>query len=108
MKKLRINSLFILVLVLSIIILFQGKTFVPIASYFLIIAVIIRIMMIEENQYKFKEQVIQKLKAEQLEWIHKELNQACESNDIEEIKKTLYSLDSQLYLLHHKTKGKDL
>ncbi|MGV9001154.1 hypothetical protein ACN9TI_13780 [Lactococcus lactis] len=60
MKKLRINSLFILVLVLSIIILFQGKTFVPIASYFLIIAVIIRIMMIEENQYKFKEQVIQK------------------------------------------------
>lgn len=99
MKKSQMNSLFILGLVLSIINFLQGKVFVPIASYFLIMAAIIRIMRIEENQYKFKEQVIQKLKAEQLEWLHKELNQACESNEIEEIKKTLYSLDHQLYLL---------
>lgn len=44
---------------------------------------------------------IQNLKSKQADWIHKELNQVCESNDIEDIKKTLYSLDSKLYSSHY-------
>ena len=67
--------------------------------YFLIIAAIIEGMIVEDNQYKFKEQEIQNLRLEQMDWIHKELNQECESNDIEDIKITLHSLDSKLYLL---------
>lgn len=62
-------------------------------------AAIIEVMIVEDNQYNFKEKEIQNLKLEQMDWIHKELNQACESNDIEELKKTLHSLDSKLYLL---------
>lgn len=87
--------LFIGILALSIIFFLQGKSFVPTACYFLIMAAIIEVMI----QYKLKKIEIQKLKSEQADWIHKELNQACESNDIEELKKTLHSLDSKLYLL---------
>lgn len=88
-------------LVLSIIIFLQGKSFVPIACYFLIMAAIIEVMIVEIDQYKLKEMEIQNLKSKQADWIHKELNQVCESNDIEDIKKTLYSLDSKLYSSHY-------
>lgn len=90
-----IRMLFIGILALSIIFFLKGKSFVPTACYFLIMAAIIEVMI----QYKLKKIEIQKLKSEQADWIHKELNQACESNDIEELKKTLHSLDSKLYLL---------
>ncbi|MGV9036561.1 hypothetical protein ACN9TC_12965 [Lactococcus lactis] len=93
--------LFIGMLTLSIIIFLQGKSFVPTACYFLIMAAIIEVMIIEGDQYKLKEMEIQNLKSKQANWIHKELNQACESNDIEDIKKTLYSLDSKLYSSHY-------
>lgn len=93
--------LFIGMIALSIIFFLQGKSFVPTACYFLIMAAIIEVMIFEDNQYNFKEKEIQKLKSEQADWIHKELNQACESNDIEDIKKSLYSLDSKLYSSHY-------
>lgn len=64
-------------------------------------AAIIEVMIVEDNQYNFKEKEIQNLKLEQMDWIHKELNQACESNDIEKLKKILHSLDSKLYLTHN-------
>lgn len=96
--------LFIGMLALSIIFFLQGKSFVPTACYFLIMAAIIEVMI----QYKLKKIEIQKLKSGQADWIHKELNQACESNDIDDIKRNLHRLDSQLYLLHHKAKGKGL
>lgn len=41
-----------------------------------------------------REAVIQ-----QINWIHEELNSACECNDIAELKKKLHVLDSRLYLL---------
>lgn len=104
MKLSRTRMLFVGMLVLSIIIFLQGKSFVPIACYFLIMAAIIEVMIVEIDQYKFKEYEIQNLKVEQMDWIHKELNQACESNDIEELKKTLHNLDSKLYLLHNHVK----
>lgn len=43
---------------------------------------------------KNREAVIQKIN-----WIHEELNSACECNDIAELKKKLHVLDSRLYLL---------
>lgn len=43
---------------------------------------------------KNREAVIQKMN-----WIHEELNSACECNDIDEVKKKLHVLDSRLYLL---------
>ena len=43
---------------------------------------------------KNKEVAIQKIN-----WIHEELNSACECNDIAEVKKKLHVLDSRLYLL---------
>lgn len=43
---------------------------------------------------KNREAVIQKIN-----WIHEELNSACEYNDIAEVKKKLHVLDSRLYLL---------
>ena len=43
---------------------------------------------------KIREAVIQ-----QINWIHEELNSACECNDIAELKKKLHVLDSRLYLL---------
>ena len=43
---------------------------------------------------KNREAVIQ-----QINWIHEELNSACECNDIAELKKKLHVLDSRLYLL---------
>lgn len=43
---------------------------------------------------KNREAVIQKMN-----WIHEELNLACECNDIDEVKKKLHVLDSRLYLL---------
>lgn len=44
---------------------------------------------------------------EQIDWIHKELNLACESNDIDNIKMRLHELDSKLYLLSHDIKRKE-
>lgn len=92
--------------IISFIFILFGKSFVSLACYFLIVAAIVEIMVVEENQNNFKKQDIQSIKLEQIEWIHKELNQVCESNDIDDIKRNLYHLDSQLYLLHHKAKGK--
>lgn len=43
---------------------------------------------------KNKEVAIQKIN-----WIHEELNSACDCNDIAELKKKLHVLDSMLYLL---------
>lgn len=43
---------------------------------------------------KNREAVIQ-----QINWIHEELNSACECNDIAELKKKLHVFDSRLYLL---------
>lgn len=108
MKLSIMRKLIILNFIISFIFILFGKSFVPLACYFLIIAAIVEIIIVEENQYKFKKQDIQSVKVEQIEWIHKELNQVCESNDVDEIKKNLYHLDSQLYLLHHKAKGKGL
>ncbi len=45
---------------------------------------------------KNREAVIQ-----QINWIHEELNSACECNDIAELKKKLHVLDSRLYLYIH-------
>lgn len=108
MKFSRTRMLFIGMLALSMIIFLQGKSFVPTACYFLIMAAIIEVMIVEGDRYKLKEMEIQNLKSKQTDWIHKELNQACESNDIEDIKKTLYSLDSKLYLsLIHENSSKE-
>ena len=52
--------------------------------------VIINKLRISKN----KEVAIQKIN-----WIHEELNSACECNDIAELKKKLHVLDSRLYLL---------
>lgn len=52
--------------------------------------VIINKLRISKN----KEVAIQKIN-----WIHEELNSACECNDIAEVKKKLHVLDSRLYLL---------
>ncbi|KST79073.1 hypothetical protein E34_1024 [Lactococcus lactis subsp. lactis] len=108
MKLSIMRKLMILNFIISFIFILFGKSFVPLACYFLIIAAIVEIMIVEENQYKFKKQDIQSVKVEQIEWIHKELNQVCESNDVDEIKRNLNHLDSQLYLLHHNAKGKGL
>lgn len=104
--KLIMRKLMILNSIISFIFILLGKSFVSLACYFLIVAAIVEIMVVEENQNNFKKQDIQSIKLEQIEWIHKELNQVCESNDIDDIKRNLYHLDSQLYLLHHKVKGK--
>ncbi|WP_349652170.1 hypothetical protein [Lactococcus lactis] len=76
--------LFIGMLALSIIIFLQGKSFVPTACYFLIMAAILEVMIVEIDQYKLKEMEIQNLK------------------------KSLYSLDSKLYLsLIHENSSKE-
>ena len=108
MKISIMRKLLILNLIISVVFVFFGKSFIPTVCYFLIIAGVVEIMIVEDNQYNFKEKEIQNLKSEQMDWIHKELNQACESNDIDDIKRNLHRLDSQLYLLHHKAKGKGL
>ncbi|WP_204162932.1 hypothetical protein [Lactococcus lactis] len=108
MKLSIMRKLLILNLIISVVFVFFGKSFIPTACYFLIIAGVVEIMIVEDNQYNFKEKEIQNLKLEQMDWIHKELNQVCESNDIDDIKRNLHRLDSQLYLLHHKAKGKGL
>lgn len=108
MKFSRTRMLLIGMLILSIIVFLQGKSFVPLACYFLIMAAIIEVMIVEGNQYNFKEKEIQNLNFELMDWIHKELHHVCESNDIDDIKRNLHYLDTQLYLLHHKAKGKGL
>lgn len=55
---------------------------------------------------KNKEVAIQ-----QINWIHEELNSACECNDIAELKKKLHVLDSRLFfyslICNQKKAGRD-